>query len=243
MSYDQPMAARYDRGRSLQTADVERWMDAARPYLPDAGGRILDLGAGTGRFSTALACATGATVVACEPSTAMRAAFPAGAAFVVGGTAEAAPFRDNAFDAVWASQVVHHVADLAAFAATVRRVLRPGGHLLIRGGFGPVQRLPLYRWFPSAWAANSAVRLSLDRIAAALAAAGVIPVARIPVSQVFATTTSELEERVVTRSLSNLATLPDEDFHAGLAALRRDVAAGRIEQPLVDHLDLVVFAA
>jgi hypothetical protein len=49
MSYDQPMAARYDRGRELHAADVERWMDAARPYLPGAGGRILDLGAGTGR--------------------------------------------------------------------------------------------------------------------------------------------------------------------------------------------------
>jgi SAM-dependent methyltransferase len=243
MSYDQPMAARYDRGRELRAMDVERWMDTARPYLPGADGRILDLGAGTGRFSAALARASGAMVVACEPSAAMRAAIPAGAVFVVGATAEAAPFRNGAFDAVWASQVVHHVADLAAFATTVRRVLRPGGHLLIRGGFGPVQHLPLYRWFPSAWAANSAVRLSLDRIAAALAAAGVTLVARIRVSQVFTETSGELEARVASRSLSNLAALPDEEFRAGLAALRRDVAAGRVEQPLVDHLDLVVFAA
>jgi hypothetical protein len=41
MSYDQPMAARYDRGRELRAVDVERWMDAARPYLPGADGRIL----------------------------------------------------------------------------------------------------------------------------------------------------------------------------------------------------------
>jgi hypothetical protein len=45
------------------------------------------------------------------------------------------------------------------------------------------------------------------------------------------------------RARSNLAALPDEEFRAGLAALRRDVAAGRVERPLVDDLDLVVFAA
>ena len=67
--------------------------------------------------------------------------------------------------------------------------------------------------------------------------------ARIRVSQIFAATAGELEGRVATRSLSNLAALPEEQFRAGLAALRRDVATGRVELPLVDHLDLVVFAA
>jgi SAM-dependent methyltransferase len=111
-------------------------MAVARPYLPGRGGAILDLGAGTGRFSDALARCTGAAVVAGEPPPAMRAAFRAAvAAPVVAGTAKAAPFRGAAFDAVRASQVVHHVTDLAAFAATVRRVLRSAGHLLLRGGF------------------------------------------------------------------------------------------------------------
>lgn len=79
--------------------------------LPTNCGRILDLGTGTGQFSAALARTTGATVVTCEPSAAMRAAAPA----------EAMPFRDGAFDDVGASRVVHH----AASAATVRHVLPP----------------------------------------------------------------------------------------------------------------------
>src|SRR5690349_5614733 len=49
------------------------------------------------------------------------------------------------------------------FAAGLRHVLRPKGHLLIRGGFGPVQELPLYRYFPLAWAERNAVRLTLER--------------------------------------------------------------------------------
>ncbi|HTJ37452.1 MAG TPA: class I SAM-dependent methyltransferase [Dactylosporangium sp.] len=242
--YGAAMAAGYDRGRALRAEDVGRWMLAARPYLPGSGGRILDLGAGTGRFSDALAHCSGATVVACEPSSAMRAASRSNgtAALVVGGTAEAAPFGDAVFDAVWASQVVHHVTGLSAFAATVRRVLRPGGHLLVRGGFGPVEALPLYRWFPDAWAADRAVRLPLARIGAALAAAGLAPAAHVRVSQVFAATAGELVERVRARSLSNLAALPDEAFRAGLSVLRRDAAAGRIEEPVIDALDLVVYA-
>jgi SAM-dependent methyltransferase len=137
-------------------------MAAAGLYLPSARGRILDLGVGTGRFSDALARFRGASVVAWEPSAAKRAAlcstFPR--ALVVGGAAETIPFRAGAFDAVWASQVVHHVRDLPAFAAGLRHVLRPTGHLLIRGGFGPVQDLPLYRYFPLAWAEGNAVRLT-----------------------------------------------------------------------------------
>ena len=72
-TYGVRMAAGYDRGRGLRAEDVARWMAAARSYLPAGGGRILDLGAGTGRFSAALAGATGASVVACEPSAEMRA--------------------------------------------------------------------------------------------------------------------------------------------------------------------------
>jgi SAM-dependent methyltransferase len=152
------MAAGYDRGRGLRSRDVEKWMAAASPYLPSAGGRILDLGAGTGRFSAVLAESCGAEVFACEPSAAMRAALRSNLpdALLVAGTAEAVPFRAGVFDAVWASQVVHHVRDLPAFAAGLRHVLRPQGHLLIRGGFGSVQELPLYRYFPLAWAADSA---------------------------------------------------------------------------------------
>ncbi|MEU8610380.1 class I SAM-dependent methyltransferase [Actinoplanes sp. NPDC048791] len=239
------MAAGYDRARSLRSRDVGRWMAAASPYLPPAGGRILDLGAGTGRFSAALARFSGAKVVACEPSAAMRAAFPANSpdSWVIGGAAEAIPFRTGAFDAVWASQVVHHVSDLPALAAGLRHVLRPKGHLLIRGGFGRVEELPLYRYFPLAWAEGNAVRLTLERIAGVLADVDLVLVDQVQVEQTFADNADELVEKVKTRSLSPLAGLPDQVFEDGLSALRKDADEGRIAEPVVDRLDLVVFRA
>ncbi|BCJ48134.1 hypothetical protein GCM10010168_24940 [Actinoplanes ianthinogenes] len=239
------MAAGYDRGRRLRSQDLESWMAAAIPYLSSAGGRILDLGAGTGRFSGTLARSCGATVVAGEPSAAMRAAFRSNLpdALVVGGAAEALPFRAGVFDAVWASQVIHHVTDLTACAAEVRRVLRPHGHLLLRGGFGAVQELPLYRYFPLAWPPGSAVCLTVEQLAGALGDAGFAMVDHVQVEQTFARDAGELVRKVETRALSPLAGLPDETFERGLSALRSDADSGRLTGPIVERLDLVVFRA
>jgi ubiquinone/menaquinone biosynthesis C-methylase UbiE len=238
MVFDAGMATRYDSGRRLRAADIDAWMDAARPFLPGAGGRILDLGAGTGRFTSALAAATGATVIGCEPSAAMRAVHPAG--LLVGGAAEAMPFRAGVFDAIWASQTVHHVTDLPAFARNVRRVLAPAGRLVVRAGFGEPSQLPFYQYFPDAWPDRSEMPALLESLTAALA----LPVvARRRVGQVMAESPAEFVARARSRSLSNLATLDDALFRAGLQAMERAAAEGRMPARIVEHLDLVVFGA
>ena len=40
-------------------------------------------------------------------------------------------FEDNAFDLVWASEVIEHVADTARWLSEIRRVLAPAGRLLV----------------------------------------------------------------------------------------------------------------
>jgi len=241
MVYDVSMATGYDRGRRLRAQDIDAWMAAARRYLPGPGGRVLDLGSGTGRFTVALAEATGATVVACEPSAAMRAVCRAACPGypIVGGTAQATPFRAGAFDAIWASQVVHHVDDLAAFAGNVRRVLMPGGHLLLRGGFGPPGELPLYRYFPEAWAPGK--ERSLSQISEVLAAAGLHQSQHVQVEQVLAESPDEFIDRARSRSLSNLAGLTDAVFQSGLRAMEQHAREGGMRDRIVEHLDLVVF--
>lgn len=91
--------------------------------------RVLDVGAGTGNVVTKL----GAPVrVALDLSPEMlgqlQHADPDVACVV--GLAEALPFPDSAFDVVVIYSTVHHLADETAFAE-LRRVLRPGGKLLI----------------------------------------------------------------------------------------------------------------
>lgn len=58
------------------------------------------------------------------------------------------PFADGSFELAWASEVIEHVADTAPWLSEVRRVLAPGGRLLIttpshgrlRVGLGGVER-------------------------------------------------------------------------------------------------------
>ena len=120
-------AETYVRGRPGYPPAVEGWLDEAIGLGP--GAEVLDLGAGTGKFTPRLV-ATGARVTAVEPVAEMRAALAASLPQVatLGGSAEAIPLGDAAVDAVVCAQAFHWFATRAALAE-IRRVLKPGGAL------------------------------------------------------------------------------------------------------------------
>jgi SAM-dependent methyltransferase len=97
------------------------------------GERALDLGCGEGDF-TALLAEAGAAAVGVEIANAAirraRTKHP-GLDFRLAPIDGPLPLEDNAFDLVWASEVIEHVADTARWLSEVRRVLRPGGRLLL----------------------------------------------------------------------------------------------------------------
>jgi ubiquinone/menaquinone biosynthesis C-methylase UbiE len=97
------------------------------------GDRALDVGCGTGEFTAALADA-GADVVGVDVArTALeraRARHPE-LDFRQVPFSGPLPFEDNSFDLVWASEVIEHVADTARWLSEIRRVLAPGGRLLV----------------------------------------------------------------------------------------------------------------
>jgi 2-polyprenyl-6-hydroxyphenyl methylase/3-demethylubiquinone-9 3-methyltransferase len=98
-----------------------------------AGERVLDLGCGEGCFTTELARAGARVVgvdVAEEPLRRARARDPALELRAIDAGAPW-PLADTSFEAVWAGEVIEHVADTAAWLSEVRRVLRSGGRLLV----------------------------------------------------------------------------------------------------------------
>uniref|UniRef100_A0A7S0ZZ06 Methyltransferase domain-containing protein n=1 Tax=Noctiluca scintillans TaxID=2966 RepID=A0A7S0ZZ06_NOCSC len=105
---------------------------------PAPGERILDVGCGPGFLVQEVAVALGGTgcVEGLDSSPVFlelageRLSEVSNVALHV-GTAEALPFADDLFDAVVMSQVLLYVPDVPLALREARRVLRPGGRLLI----------------------------------------------------------------------------------------------------------------
>ncbi len=123
----QSAADAYARGRPDYPAELRGWLVGTLGLGP--GKRVLDLGAGTGKF-TKLLLATGAEVFAAEPVAAMRARLAADLpqVTVLEGTAESIPLPDNSVDAVVCAQAFHWFSTRAALNE-IRRVISPGGKL------------------------------------------------------------------------------------------------------------------
>lgn len=112
------------------------YLELRRRFLREhvrPGERALDLGCGAGTFTGLLAQA-GAEPVGVDVAEAAlrraRAAQP-GLRFVLAPFEGPLPLEDGAFDVVWCSEVIEHVADTAPWLSEIRRVLRPAGRLLL----------------------------------------------------------------------------------------------------------------
>jgi len=149
VDYEQRAAA-YRRARTLPPRILAEWQAAvAQAHLPSAR-LVLDVGAGTGQFVEPLASWLDGHVVAVEPSGAMRAeARAAGVpASYLAATAEALPLADACVDVAWLSTVIHQFDDRAGAAAELRRVVRPGGAVLVRGLFSDMPPTGVLAGFP-----------------------------------------------------------------------------------------------
>jgi ubiquinone/menaquinone biosynthesis C-methylase UbiE len=107
-----------------------------REAMAHTFGRLLMVGLGPGTDLLFLPAAV-TSVAAVEPEAAMRRMAAALTrrhgidADIVDGIGESIPFADNSFDSVHIGLVLCSVDDVDATLAEIRRVLRPGGRLVV----------------------------------------------------------------------------------------------------------------
>jgi SAM-dependent methyltransferase len=129
--------ARYESVWADAPPDPEPWAWERRRALllgeARPGDRVLDLGCGAGRFVAALQ-QVGAQPVGVEVA---EAALERARRNAPGGDLRllepdgSLPLEHASMDLVWCSEVLEHVADTGHVLLEVRRVLRPGGRLLV----------------------------------------------------------------------------------------------------------------
>lgn len=131
------VSAAYDRMNTMTTAGIASlWrLATTRAVDPRPGQLVLDVAAGTGTSSAALA-RTGARVIAADFSPGMisvgarRHADNPDIEFVQ-ADATRLPFEDDSFDAVTISFGLRNVVDPGAALAEFHRVTKPGGRVVV----------------------------------------------------------------------------------------------------------------
>jgi ubiquinone/menaquinone biosynthesis C-methylase UbiE len=211
ISYDEQTAAAFKAVREVPRDGLSEWREAVRRHLrPSQGMTLVDIGAGTGAFAAAFSDWFDLSVLAVEPSAAMRDQIPRTPAIqVLEGNASALPLPDESADAAWLSLVIHHIPDLGVAAREIRRVLRPGAPVLIRQGFpGRVDTYP-----------------SVKDTCKAFAAAGFHQDALEQVRETYPTSLADFLGQVDTfrQADTTMRNLTEEEFLRGKERLRRAV--------------------
>jgi SAM-dependent methyltransferase len=255
ISYDEQTAAAFKAVREVPRDGLSEWREAVRRHLRPSPGMILvDIGAGTGAFAAAFSDWFDLSVIAVEPSAAMRDQIPQAPAIrMLEGNASALPLPDESADAAWLSLVIQHIPDLGVAAHEIRRVLRPGAPVLIRQGFPDryepagklkIDRIELVRWFPET-ARTIETFPSVSDTCKAFAAAGFHQDALEQVRETYPTSLADLLGQVDTfrHADTTMRNLTEDEFLRGKERLRCAVRqAGDTASPETrsNWLDLLV---
>jgi len=245
LDYDS-IAKVYDRRyEQNEYAGLER---ALLEFAADARA-LLEVGCGTGHF-IGLVTARGRAAVGLDLSARMlaqaRASLPA--LPLVRGRAEALPFSDRRLDRVFCMNALHHFSDHRAFVAEARRVLAPGGGLMI-AGLDPHTRHDhwwIYDYYDKALKDDRARYPSAATIRALLQARGFRRVETCEVQRI--TLRRSASEALAAGQLdksttSQLSILSDAEYQAGIDRVRRDIDAAQARGSVLElAIDLRLYA-
>ncbi|MCM3906403.1 MAG: class I SAM-dependent methyltransferase [Pyrinomonadaceae bacterium] len=247
IDYNGRMSASYQSGRALSSEAASTWAAVVAPFVDRrTNTKILDLGAGTGRFSWLFARAFEAQVVGIEPSTAMlavadREAKVKNLAFAA-GSGEAIPLRDQSCDLAWLSHVWHHIRDHQACARELQRVVSAGGHVLVRGTFGDqLDGFPtLFRFWPATRQICQQLP-TIQQTVVVFEANGFVLAEHRRVQQTTSASLGAFAERTRLRADTALALISDAEFREGQASIEMAVAHEHVPGPVIEGIEFLVF--
>jgi ubiquinone/menaquinone biosynthesis C-methylase UbiE len=247
IDYNGRMSAGYQSGRALSQDAASTWAAVVAPFV--RGGsetRVLDLGAGTGRFSALFARTFEAHVIGVEPAMAMLAVAvrgdrPKNLAYLA-GSAESIPLRSQSCGVAWLSQVWHHIRDHHACARELKRILSSSGHVLVRGTFG--DRLDGFPTLFRFWPETKEICRELPTIQQTIVVFEANGFVLTDDRRVWQTTSASLRafaERTRLRADTALALISDAEFQQGQASIEMAAVQEHEPSPVIEGIEFLVF--
>ena len=225
VNYDQD-AGEYAAHRRLHAGVFAELLRGGR-LVPAS--RVVEVGCGTGNYARALADRVGCGILGTDPSTGMlaHARRQPEPVLWLQARAEELPFAPASADLVFSVDVIHHVADPAAFFRQAARVLRPGGRVCSVTDTEEIirQREILSGYFPETVAVELQRYPKLAELQAWSAGAGLVDFQAVTVEQPY---TLESARPFRDRAFSSLHLISEEAWQAGLDRLERDLARGPV---------------
>jgi SAM-dependent methyltransferase len=160
----------------------------------------------------------------------------------VAGRAERIPLRNKCCDLAWLSQVWHHIVDGHGCAAELRRILRPGGHVLLRGTFGDLlDGFPtMFHYWPAARDICAQLPTSGQTVGT-FEANGFVCAERRRIQQTTCASLRAFAARTRLRADTALALISDAEFWQGQNAIESAAAGEHAPTPVIETIDLLVF--
>ncbi len=224
-------AERYDERRSASPSVLAPLREALEGA---PGRRLADIGGGTGNYAVALR-QEGWKPVVVDRSPEMLARAAGKGLETVHANAERLPFEDETFDAAIMISMLHHVDDRGAALAEARRILRPGGRLVLMGFTGEdAATLWILDYFPSSRPWMEDTHPPLAAFLDVLPGAGLLRFEFTDMEDASLAALSAQPERLLeaaergdTSFFERMRRDHRDELRAGLARLREEIAAGR----------------
>lgn len=243
--YDK-IGATYDATRRAEPGIVDILVE----LLNLRTGRVLDIGCGTGNYTTALQ-ARGLAVLGLDRSGLMlrTADAKSGDLMLVGADAAALPFADESFAGAICTLAIHHFQDLEASFAEAARILHNGRLVILTQLPEQIMRYWLRAYFPRMIERSAdqmphwgTIEISLRRAGFRTWTQRPCWMPEQPVDLFLYSGKHQphlyLDERV-RANISSFANLANRDeLGAGLERLKQDLARGRFEQATSEYEDV-----
>ncbi len=220
----------------VRHADIELINSFLREIDFDKEIRVLDVGCGTGNHTDLLQKVTKGEVYGVEPSEGMLGKAKAKESKVVfkQGYADELPFEDEYFDFVYMTDVIHHVPDIEAMFAEIKRVLKEAGQVcIVTQSHQQIENRPIVKYFPGTARVDIKRYPRIDEIIVKAEGQGLKYNKK---TILYEDEMMELDEGylelVKKKGYSMLHLISDEEYYEGLKKLETELMKGRVTAKL-----------